>query len=347
MWPPAAAANEKFVRKTAFGSESRNNLCIVATMDLPEEIIGLLRDEAYLRLCREAVEVALEGAAKEKDAVASTRPPFGMLASKKARETFEHSMRTVLTTEAALQNRREKIKVLESALQAKLRPALHHQLESIAPDYRHRPVVLAAVAAWEALIESYGEHLQAFARELRQTVGVISAPTAGSPEGMEERMSTLAALQLAAGGVDQAAGRLDAAASRVAASANALYSTIDLAGPPFTGQGKWAERVTELADPGLLAEVGQTEGAVRELLTANLAALRDRATAARAQIDAEAGHYLLTYWKQLREYALANYVEEKDVDEVIAIMTERYITAELQRHRQRLTTADDPYMGER
>ena len=64
-------------------------------------------------------------------------------------------------------------------------------------------------------------------------------------------------------------------------------------------------------------------------------------------MNAEAGHYLLTYWKQLREYALANYVEEKDVDEVIAVMTERYITAELQRHRQRLATADDPYMGER
>jgi len=316
-------------------------------MELPEPITDLLRDEAYLRLCRDALEAALEQAAQQKEAVASTRPPFGLLASKKTRETFEHSMRTVLTTEAALQNRRDKIKVLESALKAKLNPALHRHLETIAPDYKHRPVVLAAVAAWEALIEGYGEHLQAFARELRQTVGVISSPTASSPEGVEARMEALAALQVAAAGLDESTEQLDAAARRVADCANPLYATIDLSGPPFPGQAEWAGRVTRLADPELLAELGRTDASVRELLTANLAPLRNRATAARDQVDAEAGHYLATYWNQLREYALANYVEEKDVDEVITTLTERYVTAELQRQRQRLNSAGDPYLGER
>jgi hypothetical protein len=315
-------------------------------MDLPEDIIGWLSDEAYLSLCREAVRAALDSAAKEKDAVASTRPPFGVLASKKARETFEHSMSTVLTTEAALQNRQEKIKVLESAVVARLRPALHRHLEALAPDYRQRPDVLALVDAWEVLLDDYGEQLQAFARELRQTIKIVGGPAASSPEGFEERMRTLAALQLAAGGVDASARRLDAAAGRVAAGTNPLFTSVHLVEAPVAGQEKWADRVAAQADSVLLMEVGRVEATVRELLADNLGGLHARAAATREEIEHAAGQYLQAYWNQLRAHAIAHYVEEKDVDEVIAQVTERNHTAELKRQRTRLTT-DDPYMGER
>ncbi len=60
-------------------------------MSLSEDTIGLLRDEAYLLLCRDTVQGALNLAAEKKDEVASTRPPFGVLARKKTREAFESS----------------------------------------------------------------------------------------------------------------------------------------------------------------------------------------------------------------------------------------------------------------
>ena len=41
-------------------------------MELPEEIIQLLRDEAYLRLCRAALDTALEQAARDKDCLLYT-----------------------------------------------------------------------------------------------------------------------------------------------------------------------------------------------------------------------------------------------------------------------------------
>ncbi len=315
-------------------------------MELPEDIIGWLRDEAYLSLCGEAVRAALDSAAKEKDAVASTRPPFGVLASKKARETFEHSMHTVLTTEVALHNRQEKIQALEGAVMARLRPALHRYLEGLSTDYRQRPEVLAAVDAWEALLEGYGEQLQAFARELRQTLNAISGPAPVTQEEFEERMRTYAALHHAAGGVDAVAGGLEAAARRLTACANPLFPSPTVGGPPLTGQEQWAGRATSLGDTALVAEIGRAEATVRELLADNLGSLHARAEAAREQIEHAAGQYLQSYWNQLRAHATAHYVEEKDVDEVIAEVTERHHTAELKRQRTRLAT-DDPYMGER
>ncbi len=93
-------------------------------MSLPDDIIALLRDEAYLVLCRTALKGALERAIAEKEYVASTRPPFGIIGSKKTKETYEHSMRTVSDTAAGLENRVAKLDGIEVWLKSVLRDRL-------------------------------------------------------------------------------------------------------------------------------------------------------------------------------------------------------------------------------
>jgi hypothetical protein len=53
-------------------------------MSLPDDVISLVRDEAYLDLCRNALKDALERLVAEKQQVSETRPPFGILASQEA-----------------------------------------------------------------------------------------------------------------------------------------------------------------------------------------------------------------------------------------------------------------------
>jgi len=57
-------------------------------MSLSSETIALLRDEAYLALCRHALDHAISEAAEKTQQVRQTRPPFGFLGTKKTREIF-------------------------------------------------------------------------------------------------------------------------------------------------------------------------------------------------------------------------------------------------------------------
>jgi len=93
-------------------------------MSLPDDVISLLRDEAYLDLCRNALKDALENAIAEKQQVTETRPPFGILATKKQREVFESSMQTVLDTESAIEARLGKLEAIENWLKSAIRERL-------------------------------------------------------------------------------------------------------------------------------------------------------------------------------------------------------------------------------
>ncbi len=315
-------------------------------MSLPQNIINLLRDEAYLVLCRATVQDALDRAAEEKDEVARTRPPFGMLATKKQREVFEHSMHTVLTTESSLQNLLAKIEVLERCLNSRLRDELNDYLQHSSPDYSHSTGVLADISVWEALLPDYREQLQAFARELRSTTGAVKASATGR-ESFELRMHALAELHVTAAGVDRAAAALESVADRLTRTHGALFAAVTMAEPTFRQQVQWTQQMSKHAGADILVLLEGVETAVRTLLAADLAPLHASAAAARSQVSALANDYLENYWQQLRTYALKHYVEEREVDEVIAMLTERYISADLHRRQQHLAKGNDPYEGER
>jgi hypothetical protein len=85
-------------------------------MELSEATLELLQNEAYVFLCREVVEDTLASLEREKAEIASTRPPFGVLARKETREAFTRSMRTALDNEAALRDRLAQISGIEEWL---------------------------------------------------------------------------------------------------------------------------------------------------------------------------------------------------------------------------------------
>jgi hypothetical protein len=56
---------------------------------------------------------------------------------------------------------------------------------------------------------------------------------------------------------------------------------------------------------------------------------------------------LESYWEVLRAHALAHYVQERDVDEVLNELNERYVVANIERRQRAIESQADPYGHER
>ena len=136
-------------------------------MELSETTLEHLQDEAYAFLCRQAVEEKLASLNREKAAIASTRPPFGLLARRETRDAFTRSMRTALDNETALRDRLVQLTGIEAWLKPVLRKDVSAYLAHASPDYGRFQQVRARLEDWERAFEGLPELLVAFARELR------------------------------------------------------------------------------------------------------------------------------------------------------------------------------------
>jgi hypothetical protein len=56
---------------------------------------------------------------------------------------------------------------------------------------------------------------------------------------------------------------------------------------------------------------------------------------------------LESYWEVLKAHALAHYVQERDVDEVLNELNERYVVANIERRQRAIESQVDPYGHER
>ncbi|HYP17180.1 MAG TPA: hypothetical protein VEQ65_08205 [Opitutus sp.] len=312
-------------------------------MSLPASTITLLQDEAYLTLCRGTVEAALEGVTAQKNEVVSTRPPFGILATKKTRAAFVSSLHTVLNTEAELRQRLGKVELLEHALKRRVRAALESYLDEASPQFAKRNGVLAAIDGWESLLDNYGEKLKALARQLREAASAVKQSATPSRDAYENRVHCFALLHRAAAGVDGAAGVLEANAQRLAQAAGPLFASVQLPEPPFIRQTEWVDRVLRLTDPEMMSALARLESAVRALLADSLGELHAKVARVRDQVSALARDYLENYWGQLRSHALQHYVSESDVDDILVGLEERYIAGDIQQRMHELSSVADPY----
>src|SRR3954470_24666748 len=118
-------------------------------MEMTPSTIEHLRDEAYAMLCRHAVTEALADLEREKATIASTRPPFGILASRSARDTFERSMHAASGTESTLRTKLGQLQQLEKLMQGILHPELREYLTAISPDYRRFAAVDQLLDQWD------------------------------------------------------------------------------------------------------------------------------------------------------------------------------------------------------
>jgi len=109
---------------------------VSATVQLSAETIACLRDEAYAHLCRQSLTQELERIEAEKQQIEATRPPFGMLASKKTRETYETSLQSAIHSEAEIRQQLMQVERLEHWLQSKIQDSLNDYLALVSPDHQ-------------------------------------------------------------------------------------------------------------------------------------------------------------------------------------------------------------------
>jgi hypothetical protein len=317
-------------------------------MSLPDDVISLLRDEAYLDLCRNALKDALERVVAEKQQITETRPPFGILATKKQREVFESSMQTVLDSEAAIATRLGKLEAIENWLKSAIRDRLRDYLRQVSENYRRSNKIAEAIKSWDRLIEHYGEQLLALARNIKNVSVSFAGAAGGVRSAFGDRAQAFAELRMGADSLDRTALQLESLSRSMAMiAANSAYKDVQLPELPIKGVVGWVDNMALQHDRDALPAAQEMEAQARNVVSKKLNEFHASAAAALEALTAIEGQELESYWEVLRAHALAHYVQERDVDEVLNELNERYVVANIERRQRSMESQADPYGHER
>lgn len=277
---------------------------------------------------------------QQKAELASTRPPFGVLARKETREAFTRSMRTANDSEAVLRSRLVQISQLESWLQGILRPELRAYLMSVAPEYRRFAITHELLDQWGTAFGAMPELVLALARD----VGAIRQ----NPEVARARreLHLFAVLRDTALRVEEQLFRLDTITKQLEATVPAIASA-EVRTPtlPDLRRVAWVNTLAVLPLDQLTAETAAAEKSARAFVAQGHRSALIRLQASHDSCTSYEEAYLDRYWNQLRTHAQTHYVEERDIEEVIAVLTHRYVTTDLARRQLALTT--NPFLIER
>jgi hypothetical protein len=310
-------------------------------MELSPTTIEHLRDEAYAMLCRHAVMEALEKIEREKASIASTRPPFGILASRQARDTFERSLHAATGTESALRTRLGQLIQLETWLHDILHTELREYLAIISPDYRRFATADALLDQWEIEFRTLPELLVAFARDVRN----VQQDAASAPGHRD--LQPFAVLRDSALRVEQQLTVLDNIAAQIAFLLPAAAAAeVRVPALPDFRRVAWVNRIASLPPEQLVAETSRVERDARAFAAHDHSTVPLRLQASHEACRHHEDIFVKQYWDQLRAHAQAHYVEDREIDEVIEILTQNYVTSDLAR-RQKEIAAFDPFLGER
>ena len=155
---------------------------MIASMNLPADLVAYLRSEAYASLGRRSLIDALDELERQKRGVMATRPSFGLLAPKKAREVFQTSLQSVLDTEEGLRRRIARLAPIDAWLEPIIPRALHQHLMTASADYQYYNSICDSVKLWEYQVTVLAEKGIALARDAR-TVAIAIANQAGAVSG--------------------------------------------------------------------------------------------------------------------------------------------------------------------
>ncbi len=309
-------------------------------MELSAETLEMLRDEAYVFLCREVVQEKLDALAQEKAAIASTRPPFGVFARKSTRDAFTQSMRTALDSESALRDRLAQITRLEDWLHPLIRRDIVAYMEAVSVDYRRFPQIEALLVEWERGMQALPEMLVALTRDMR---GLREAMAAGRRDVAQE----FAVLRDIAVRVENHYLELARASVAVAEHARAIGSAeIRVPALPNLQRVTWVSRLGVMPVEQVVAEIARVESEVRAFITGGVEPATVRLQMARELCAQLQENFLQSYWNQLRTHARIHYVEERDLDEVLISLAQRYVDGTIAKRQQALAT-NNPFLAER
>ncbi len=270
-------------------------------MSLPDDVISLLRDEAYLDLCRNALKDALERIVAEKQQVTETRPPFGILATKKQRDVFESSMQTVLDTEAAIEGRLGKLEAIERWLKSAIRERLRDYLRQVSENYRRSGKIAESVKAWDRLIEHYGEQLLALARNIKNVAVSFAGAAGGVRSAFGDRAQAFAELRMGADSLDRTALQLESLTRSMALfAANSAYKDVQLAELPIKGVVGWVDNLALQHDRDALPACQEMEADARNIVAKKLTDYHASAAAAPEALTVIENQELESGWEVLR-----------------------------------------------
>lgn len=304
-------------------------------MEFSAATLEHLRDEAYAYLCREALQAQLFALAREKHAIAGTRPPFGgLLTRKESREAFDRSMRTALDHEMALQEQLARIDGITDWLRPLIRNSVSAYLAEASADYCALLQIDARLNDWEQSCAQLPELLQAFARDVRAVATAATAPGATNAGYVTE----LASLREMAERLEQQRDELAVLEQSIASLAGeGPAREVKVPVLPDLYRVAWVGRLAVIPPAQLVPEAARVEAEFRQMLTDTMPLIAARLDAARTVCGNLAETALEEYWNQLRQHARAHYVEARDVGDVLEYLTQRYVDADLKRRQTGLT----------
>lgn len=311
-------------------------------MELSKATLELLRDEAYVHLCREALQENLRSLEQEKTQLVDSRPPFGVLAARKTRDNFETALKTVDETEAAFRERLSRTARYETWLHRCIRREIAAYLDAANAEYQRVSEIKRLLDEWEAFVtRQLPDTLVAFAREMRGLR--LAAAEAGRVE--QPHPHELALLR-------EIAARVEAQEDYVSRIGNTInaYSLeiglIDTRVPtlPHFKRSAWIDWLGVVPLDQAVADVTRAEGELRAFLHGGMEPVIGRLQACRVSCAQRQENYLQQYWNQLRAHARAHWVEERDVDQVLDTFAQRY-DADIARRQRDVT--HNPFTSER
>ncbi len=315
-------------------------------MTLPAEITTLLQDEAYATLCQESLTEALARISREKEEILSTRPPFGMLASSQTRQVFQTSLRSALDNEAGLRSRLDQIGQIELWLKSAIEKALASYLPTVSVEYRTCHEAALVVSRWELTIEALHEISLALARDAH-AVGAALNPVAvanttlPTPALIEQaRIRALSNLRATVMALQSGIADVTEVRGQFTELCDTQADGLQLPGPPDFRNLAWVDRLASLSEGQTCAEVLRCENEARAFCAEGIKGLLRQGLEVREACLDAAQALLAKYWRELRAYAQANFVQERDLDEVIAELSQHRLAAEASRRQASFESAN-------
>jgi hypothetical protein len=310
-------------------------------MELSRATLELLRDEAYVTLCRETVQESLKALERDKAQLVSSRPPFGVLAAKKTREAFESSLRTTDDTKAALRDRLTRIARYETWLHRCISRDLAAYLAAVSPEFQRVAEIKRLLDEWERCVTRLlPDTLVAYAREMRGLRVAVSTPGRIERPGAHE----IAVLHEISARVEDQLDRLAGIAETVNGHALEI-ALVEVRVPPLPQfrRNAWVHWLCAVPLEQAMIDVARAEGEIRSFLS-DMQPITGRLQASRVSCVQRQEDYLQQYWGQLRAHAQAHWVEERNVDEVLDTLSARY-DADITRRQREVT--HNPFIAER
>ena len=315
-------------------------------MNLPTEIVALLQDEAYTVLCQESLNEALARISREKEEILSTRPPFGVLASSQTRQIFQTSLRSALDNEAGLRTRLDQLSQIDLWVKGEIEQALRRFLPASSQDFRTCLEAANVVTRWEQAVQSLHDVALALARDARGVAAAINPlplPNAPPPSPTlieQARIRALTNLRITIVAIQSGLADVMEIRQQFAQLCDEQADGLQLPVLPEFRALSWVDRLAGLPGGQATAEAVRCEAEARGFCGEGLKILLQQSAEVR-EACYDAGQTILAqYWRQLRAYAQANYVRERDVDEVIAELSQHRLASEVTRRQSSFEAAN-------